>query len=307
MLDIVDIGRICSASLSIIGTLLIILSFFLVRDWRFPDVIVFWLAVCDFLYALCCIDINPEGLLCKIQGVATDFVTLASFFWTLLIAFAYWSQLFRFGRRLFRLYKLFHIVIWSLSFVLAVVPFILHEYVVQEEPIVEKCWLAISKDYVRYWAFFAFLYLVMCLIPFFYIYLNIFLCFKKRKSHNWVTRMSLYPVVFWIIWLGPCSLRLLEQMNQHKDYPTWVAIVAITNPLQGFPKQVLILFVTYNLSLGFLNALVYGCRRDRLFTVQKQAPKISSENTHLLSSSKYSLQEDDKSNIEEDKEESTTE
>lgn len=136
---VIDVGLIFSSTLSTFGSGFIIITFFLVRDWTFPNNLIFWLSVCDFCYAICYFYLYPpDNWFCYSQAIWANFFGLAAQFWTLIIAIIYWSQLYTFGRRLFRFQKLYHIIVWGLSTFLSFLPLAFNDYGVDVERNIPK-------------------------------------------------------------------------------------------------------------------------------------------------------------------------
>lgn len=135
----------------------------------------------------------------------------------------------------------------------------------------KRCWLKNTGDLARFWATYFETMLIMIIITVLYFHLIYNLRVRKGVQHKWRTRFSLYPLVFWIIWIGPCILRILEFFKPDQDYRLWIAIQAITMPLQGTYLFIHIHFFKNSIQKkkkGFLNSLVYGFRSD-LVTIIK--------------------------------------
>lgn len=259
--------------LSLCGSLFIIVSFLLLKDWSFPNNLIFVLSLCDFFWTGTYFALfNLQGGLCVFQAVWGSFWGLATTFWTFFMAFTYWSQFSRFKIEIYRRGPyIFHGITWTLSFILAVAPVFTHDYnpngITRNIP---RCWLQDSKDLARFWAYYIWVMLVMVAIA--VMYTDLILKLRRssvvqQRVDTFSVRWYLYPAIYWGVWIVPCILRILEQAYPDRNFDVLVLVQSITMPMQGF-----------------LNCLVYGIRTSLIERIKaaRQTPTDEKDRARLL-------------------------
>eukprot|EP01102_Stenamoeba_stenopodia_P007801 TRINITY_DN2200_c0_g1_i1.p1 TRINITY_DN2200_c0_g1~~TRINITY_DN2200_c0_g1_i1.p1 ORF type:complete len:315 (+),score=53.35 TRINITY_DN2200_c0_g1_i1:119-1063(+) len=260
LIDTVDVLLRTTGILSFFGALFIIISFFLLKDWSFPNNIIFVLSVCDLLHATIYFAFPSDlvGNSCIFEGAWASFWALAAAFWTFWVAVIYYSQFTPHKNLVAKKGPLvFHGITWSLSLLLAILPIFTHDYASYPTSATQniiRCWIGTTKDLARFWGYYIWIILIMILIAVMYTDMII----KIRRSlvrHNidsFSVRWYLYPIIFWLSWLCPVILRILDQIYPDNPWPTLVIIGAIAMPLQGF-----------------LNAIVYGVRSSLIERIKR--------------------------------------
>jgi len=236
-----------TGSLSLLGSVFILITFLLIHDWRFPNNLIFFLTLSDFLWVATFFwgDAPRDTAACAFQGVFGGFWGLATTYWILFIAVIYNSQLNPSWKRFFHQYEqtIAHAVVWPLSFFLTLLPYFLGDYTPNPKNInIPVCWIARKDDGARFWAYYGWVILDLIAIPILYGHL-VYTLRTAPKRPTLTYRWLAYPIAFWICWFEPTVFRILEQVNPNRDYTYLVVIQSITM-----------------LSQGMLNALIYGFR-----------------------------------------------
>eukprot|EP00271_Cylindrocystis_brebissonii_P006505 TRINITY_DN19282_c0_g1_i1.p1 TRINITY_DN19282_c0_g1~~TRINITY_DN19282_c0_g1_i1.p1 ORF type:complete len:328 (-),score=66.66 TRINITY_DN19282_c0_g1_i1:751-1734(-) len=132
------INVVCS-TLSFLGSFFIVLCFLTFKDLRkFSFKLVFYLSLADMLCSLFNILGDPgEGILCYVQGYATQFFWVASFLWTTTIAFTLHRTVVQHKTDVDKLGKWFHLYAWGTSLVMTIIPSVAQDF----GPAGAWCWV----------------------------------------------------------------------------------------------------------------------------------------------------------------------
>jgi len=235
--------RIVASTISMIGSTFIIFMYWAYTDLRkFAFKLVVMLSVCDLIlgFGNYLGDGNEDNTLCHLQGFIIEFGSISGVFWTAVIAYSIREVVLLQPRNLNieDKMKTFHIVVWSSSFILSIVPFFSNSYGDADG----WCWISKYGDHSVFWGTF---WRMVC----FYVPL-------------WIT------IVFIII-IYRRTLRVLERSAESFRRMRWYPMVLIITYFFATVDRVWQLFRDANYELcmcrvlfvslaGFFNVLIYG-------------------------------------------------
>eukprot|EP00897_Mesotaenium_endlicherianum_P006632 jgi/Mesen1/5998/ME000304S05008 len=129
--------------LSFCGSAFVVLCYLLFKDLRkFSFRLVFYLSLSDMLTSFFNLLGDPgEGVLCYMQGYATQFFWVASFLWTTTIAFTLHRTVIRHKTNVDALGPYFHAYVWGTALVMTLLPSIGADY----GPAGAWCWVQNEK------------------------------------------------------------------------------------------------------------------------------------------------------------------
>eukprot|EP00270_Netrium_digitus_P019582 TRINITY_DN7753_c0_g1_i4.p1 TRINITY_DN7753_c0_g1~~TRINITY_DN7753_c0_g1_i4.p1 ORF type:complete len:303 (-),score=44.91 TRINITY_DN7753_c0_g1_i4:53-961(-) len=135
-LTLINVG---ASALSFAGSFFIVLCFLLFRQLQtFSFRLVFYLSLSDMLCSLFNLLGDPgEGVLCYLQGYATQFFWVASFLWTTTIAFTLHRTVVRHKADVQELGPYFHAYVWGTAVAMSVIPMLGTDY----GPAGAWCWV----------------------------------------------------------------------------------------------------------------------------------------------------------------------
>lgn len=245
---VIDIITYVSASLSIVGSLIIIFSYFKFSALRiFPYKLVVCLSIADLFSSIAYYvnfaagdteeDKCTNGPGCIVAAIMTQYFDVASFFWTAVIAYNLRAVLLENkGRTVENYERYYHLLSWGIPGVFSVLVGLFDGYGFAGI----WCWIKQNEQLLR----FLFYYLPLVLILAYVSYTLIVVMRGARETSNEIVimrRLSMYILVFVFIRIWSILDRL---QNVFYDSPSFTLTIlhSFFSPLQGFA-----------------NALVYGC------------------------------------------------
>jgi len=191
--------RIIASTISMLGSAFIIVMYWAYTDLRkFAFKLVVMLSICDVImgFGTYLEDGNEDNALCRVQAFIIQFGSISGVFWTLVIAYSIREVVLLQPRNLHIEDKMqrFHIVVWSSSLFLSILPFLSNSYGDADG----WCW--ISK-YGKHQASYGTLWRMVCFyIPLWATIVFIIMIYRRTlrvldRSAETFKRMRWYPMV----------------------------------------------------------------------------------------------------------------
>lgn len=288
--DVEDIAVIVTCTLSIVGSMFIIVSFMLFKDFQTSQSrrLLVILSLCDLVTAIAyLIRVGPmtpdeegeskEMTICHVQSALNIFANQASFFWTDFIAlFVFMSR--KYGmKQASKAIPFFHILSWGWPIISVILVGSFNKWGYDSgEATADWCWIAANEP--LYWHIIAGkgVEWASCgLLTI--IYICVFLDLRKaadqqlllthRGGTTWkITEKKLLaiPVIFIVLRL-PGTIRTVQLMVHPNDplNQTWIAVLqAIGDSGQGFANGLLFGLFTEKVRSYYYKLLGRCTRRD---------------------------------------------
>ncbi|XP_068686916.1 cyclic AMP receptor-like protein A [Montipora foliosa] len=249
-------------SLELIGSIFIIFIIWLFKKYKYFDqrlILALGIAALGESICLMLTDVPQQrGHFCRFQAWLVTYFVLAVLAWVCCITFNIWKALR--GDRAKRLEKYYHIISWSVPFVVACLPLIGDSY----GPAGPWCWVAGDVEYSAIWRFATYyIPLFLCIIAILVANIYIFVKYRQRAK-RWegvhgrnntaedeqrkrvMNSLLAYPCIYLVLSLGPLAYR-------------------IHNAVSPKPSFVLILVHVISIPLtGLANAIAFGLNKDTL-------------------------------------------
>lgn len=235
--------RIFGSTVSVIGSGFIIIMYLSFSDLRkFAFRLVVMLSVCDLIlgFGIYLGDGNVDNTLCNIQAFLIQFGSLGEVLWTAVIAYSIREVVLIQPRntQIENKMKIYHIFVWTTTFVLSVLPFFSNSYGDADG----WCWISKYGDHNKVWGTF---WIMACFyVPLWITIVFIIVIYRRtvrvldRSAENF-KRMRWYPLVLIVIYF----FATIDRVSQ----------------LFGPANYELSVFRVFFASLaGFFNALIYG-------------------------------------------------
>jgi hypothetical protein len=147
--------RIGASVISMLGSGFIVVMYCAYKDLRkFAFKLVFMLSICDIImgFGTFLADGNEDNNLCRVQAVIIQFGSISGVFWTLVVAYAIREILLVQPRNFHVEEKMpkFHIVVWSSSLFLTILPFFSNSYGDADG----WCWISKYGSHSSFWGTF---------------------------------------------------------------------------------------------------------------------------------------------------------
>jgi len=248
---LVAINVVCSA-LSLVGSLIIIVSFLYFKELRtFAFRLVFFVSCSDFCACVFQLFGDPQTkTLCQLQGFGENVFTLSSFMWVTAIAIVINAIRVKYERFPKEKYLLWcHSIIWPSSLVISILPFFSDSY----GHAGGWCWIKDFDAIDRIWrivCFYSILLLIFCYLVYVYFRLYRYLSAEDEVSNDsqaMLRKVIVFPLVIFVCYFFGFIRRLLEVIGLVHP-PFWLAVVHVS---------------TSSL-LGLGNAIVYGAINSRV-------------------------------------------
>ncbi|KAJ5078467.1 g protein-coupled receptor [Anaeramoeba ignava] len=243
---VINIVTITGASSGMIGSLLIIIIYLYFKKLRvLYRKLVFILSIYDFLQALSYLLPGQKSkLICYIQFYMLSCFVSAPQFWSASISILSYLKVVKgfSDLKLNKIQNWFHLLMWIKTFST------IWMAIFATKPIQSKAYWCYSDNgkvtFVVY--FFLWLYAIICLVFYILIMFRLRKIFKivsrfdpfQRKNHLnkvWIQlRMSLIPLVYFIIIIPATIRRIREMLHYEKDIPTLDILHSLLITSQGF-------------------------------------------------------------------------
>jgi len=261
--EIVQLVYACGAILSFFGSVFIIFTFLLFKEFRtLTTFLIFLLGIADaglalgdlmtwfFIYPQI-VSTNGLNIICQVQAGAIQYFALSSFFWTSCIAFHAYGSLFRKKHeQTLRSYVKYYFFI---CFILPATPLVVGYTTNIFNDTGAWCWIKNDKNIER----FAFYYIPLILLWLFNLGIYILLSRKDSLSYQYLInqgrkRLRLYLLVLILCKLPALINRILD-IFIHDSFFVPLLIQAIFDSL-----------------FGFFDSLVYGVTKARMDIVREK-------------------------------------
>jgi len=235
--------RIVASTISMIGSAFIIAMYWAYTDLRkFAFKLVVMLSICDMIlgFGNYLGDGNQDNTMCHLQGFIIQFGSISGVFWTGAIAYSIRQVVLIQPRNMNIEDKMntFHIVVWSSSFILSIVPFFSNSYGDADG----WCWISKYGDHSVTWG--TFWRMVCFYVPLWLTIVFIIIIYRRTlrvldRSAESFRRMRWYPMVLIITYFFATVDRVWQ--------------------LFGDANYELSVFRVFFVSLaGLFNVLIYG-------------------------------------------------
>jgi len=232
--EIVQIITYITATLGILGSLFIIVTFCAFREARSLGTrLVFFLSLADLVHSFEWYPWGKSDVLCITQGIIMQWSELSYYFWCLCIAFCIF-QIHYLGREehdISSLMPVYLICCWFIPLAIALIPLYAGHY---GRGRYNWCWIQDSEPYSK-----AFL-IIPCLVVFVInsiIYITVHIKITKYKSdftRKVSSNMLLYMLAFLIAQAFAVINRIQNAMEPTNTISSLFILQAIFHPLQGF-------------------------------------------------------------------------
>jgi hypothetical protein len=196
------------------------------------------------LYILHTSSTLEDDLLCYVQAIQTQFFDWAVFLWTLCIAsFLLLTVVFAVPTSK-KIELVYHIIVWTLSFVFTCLPFIGSSYGHSGL----WCWVSTVNEMGEIWfwaAFYAPLWFIITIVALMYMTVMGYMVYRRRQWHNLtgfndviareikvITKLSGYPLIFLLVWIFPTINRIYSVVSDGQYIFIFVLLHSATSPLQ---------------------------------------------------------------------------
>jgi len=241
--EVLSAIRIIASSISMMGSLFIIVMYLAYKDLRkFAFKLVVMLSLCDVILGIGNYlgDGNQDNILCRIQAFIIQFGSISGVFWTAVIAYSIWEVILRQppSSNIEGKLKKFHIVVWSSSLFLSILPFFTNSYGDADG----WCWISKYRNHSSVWGT---VWRMGCFyIPLWITIVFIVIIYKKTlrvldRSAETFKRMRWYPMVLVVTYFF-ATVDRVWQMFREANYTL---------------SMFRVLFVSL---AGLFNVLIYG-------------------------------------------------
>jgi len=270
--------------LSLIGTSLVLLSFFIFRGYRKRvNRLVAALSLTDFMSSLtfvisACVWLKngpSTGSLCLYEAWSLEFFVTAAAFWALCISIYLFLRVIYGKTWKWRLEIAFHVISWGVPLILSIPPFFGPP---KYGPAGVWCWITADPVYSRWVLYYMYIFAIMVIICIIYgiliYYIKKRLQSKEQENdlRKVIVRVAAYPLAFVIVWVPGLINRMQNSIDPTNQYLSLFFLHLFFVPLQGF-----------------LNALAYGwnenlLKRYKRLILQYLAKKYAQRFSDILGS-----------------------
>ena len=252
----VRVAALISSIFSIAGSLFIVFSWVIFPRLRtFPFRLVLYLSIADvgasvaFFFAVIEKGINiseagyckKETTTCVLSGFFMQFFEVAGFFWILNISINLYLILVRkVGNAVFKYEKLYHLLAWGVSLVLACIPLFYDAY----GDAGNWCWVQEDFHAIRMVIYFCPMVLIMLAASFNFLQSSLNVRPGRGKKGRMETnrikfRLHMYILVYVILNFFPLLNRIYNAVEPNRPDFTLYLLQSIIAPLQGFGNAVI--------------------------------------------------------------------